>query len=398
MQKPTSSYSCASTLNSCHTDSINVLTFSPCGKYLASGADDGVVYIYNPRQGAKFMKVVAHHAVTTLAWHPTGNGRLFVGREDGQVVFLDIHDSGLSGSYKLPIASDKSESEPAVRALTLDYSGTHLAVAKGRAVVLLQSNGCHDQRVPFVERQIILSPPAVEGLLDEIPLPHSVQFLTYDGDVLLLVSYLCHGIICVGPAQAREAVRWHLVPPSYRMGRPTVSPDQTLLVVFNCLDGFDIYSMGSKVEMPQLRNTFRLQVSKNILLPAIFINNGKSILLGSANGSVCVASITNTASRRELPHGRGDIIQALAYHQIGSVHYVATGTSEKGVDTYIKIWKAGLPSHEVRLRRLQLDPLCKYISTTVVIALIATLFVCADDLKPYIVICVDAYCSMVLNL
>lgn len=96
MQKPTISYSCTSTLNACHTDSINVLAFSPCGKYLASGADDGVVYIFNPRQGAKFMKVVAHHAVTTLAWDPTGNGRLYVGREDGQVVFLDIVNAASS--------------------------------------------------------------------------------------------------------------------------------------------------------------------------------------------------------------------------------------------------------------------------------------------------------------
>ncbi|KDQ30070.1 hypothetical protein PLEOSDRAFT_165721 [Pleurotus ostreatus PC15] len=346
MQKPTISYSCTSTLNACHTDSINVLAFSPCGKYLASGADDGVVYIFNPRQGAKFMKVVAHHAVTTLAWDPTGNGRLYVGREDGQVVFLDIHDSGLSGSFKLPITSDKSESKPAIRALALDHSGTHLAVAKGRAVVLLQSNGCHDQHVPFAERRTILSPPAVEGLSDEIPVPHSVQFLTYDGDILLIVSYLCHGIICVDSAQPREAVRWHLVPPSYRMGRPAISPDQTLLAVFNCLDGFDMYSMGSTVEIPQLLHTFRLQVTKNILLPAVFINDGKSILLGSANGFVFFSSIRNTASKRELPHSRGDIIQALAYHRIGSVHYVATGTSEKGVDTYIKIWKAGLPSRK----------------------------------------------------
>ncbi len=90
MRKPTISYSCASSLTFRHTDSVNVLSFSPCGRFLASGADDGVVYIFNPRQGTKFMKVVAHHAVTTLAWHPTGQARLYVGREDGKVVFLDI--------------------------------------------------------------------------------------------------------------------------------------------------------------------------------------------------------------------------------------------------------------------------------------------------------------------
>ncbi|KAF4574416.1 hypothetical protein EYR36_005751 [Pleurotus pulmonarius] len=269
------------------------------------------------------MKVVAHHAVTTLAWHPTGQARLYVGREDGKVVFLDIHDGGLSGSYKLPISSDHSDS--VVRALALDHSGMHLAVAKGNAVVLLK---------------------------------------------------------CVDPAQPREAVRWHLVPPSYRMGRPAISPDQTLLAVFNCLDGFDIYSMGSTVEMPQLLHTFRVEVSKNLLLPVVFINDGKSIVLGSANGSVLITSVTNVTSRVKLPHGR-DIIQALAYHRIGSVHYVASATSEKGVDTYVKIWKAGLPTLDVRRPRAQLG-LPYYISAAVTIALITILIAYLDDLKPSI--------------
>ncbi len=43
-----------------------------------------------------------------------------------------------------------------------------------------------------------------------------------------------------------------------------------------------------------------------------------------------------------------------AYHRIGSVHYVASATSEKGVDTYVKIWKAGLPTLDVRRPRAQL--------------------------------------------
>ncbi|KAF4571124.1 hypothetical protein EYR36_008452 [Pleurotus pulmonarius] len=285
-------------------NSINVLSFSPCGKFLASGADDGVVYIFSPREGTTFMKVVAHHAVTTLAWHPTGNGRLYVGREDGKVVFLDIHDAGLSGSYKLPISSDQSDS--VVRALALDHSGMHLAVAKGSAVVLLKSDGDHDQQVPFVQWRTILSPPSAEGLADEVPAPHSVQFLTYDGGILLLVSYLCHGVICVDPAQSREAVRWHLVPPSYRMA--------------------------------------------------------------------------------ELPHGR-DIIQALAYHRSGSVHYMASGTSEKGVNTYIKIWKAGKVSkfdserHRGLRPRHQLGALYGYIFAAVTTVLIAVLVARFDDLK-----------------
>ncbi|KAF4602649.1 hypothetical protein EYR40_005864 [Pleurotus pulmonarius] len=281
------------------------------------------------------MKVVAHHAVTTLAWHPTGQARLYVGREDGKVVFLDIHDGGLSGSYKLPISSDHSDS--VVRALALDHSGMHLAVAKGNA--------------PTTEASCLLHPISAT--------------------------------VCVDPAQPREAVRWHLVPPSYRMGRPAISPDQTLLAVFNCLDGFDIYSMGSTVEMPQLLHTFRVEVSKNLLLPVVFINDGKSIVLGSANGSVLITSVTNVTSRPIEVKKPGDIIQALAYHRIGSVHYVASATSEKGVDTYVKIWKAGLPTLDVRRPRAQLG-LPYYISAAVTIALITILIAYLDDLKPSI--------------
>ncbi len=100
-----------------------------------------------------------------------------------------------------------------------------------------------------------------------------------------------------------------------RRGRPAISPDQTLLAVFNCLDGFDIYSMGSTVEMPQLLHTFRVEVSKNLLLPVVFIDDGKSIVLGSANGSVLITSVTNVTSRVKLPHGRRSLTLSHSHSQ-----------------------------------------------------------------------------------
>ena len=71
-----------------HGSTVTALAYQASGSLLASGAGDGLVFVYQP---GKFKKAItradAGSAVSTLAWSPDGRA-LAVGSEAGLAVYF----------------------------------------------------------------------------------------------------------------------------------------------------------------------------------------------------------------------------------------------------------------------------------------------------------------------
>ena len=72
-----------------HTESVNVLAFSPTGSRLASGSQDGSLVIWEPITGVTKYRIVCLSAVLSLIWDPRYLNRLVVGCENGVLAVLN---------------------------------------------------------------------------------------------------------------------------------------------------------------------------------------------------------------------------------------------------------------------------------------------------------------------
>ena len=72
-----------------HTESVNVLAFSPTGSRLASGSQDGSLVIWEPITGVTKYRIVCPSAVLSLVWDPRYLNCLFVGCTHGVLAVLD---------------------------------------------------------------------------------------------------------------------------------------------------------------------------------------------------------------------------------------------------------------------------------------------------------------------
>lgn len=73
-----------------HEDSVNALAFSPDGVYLASGGDDGILFVLDPTNGQVIHKLRLGTPVTAIRWHAQRTYELFVGAGDGKVMVVEM--------------------------------------------------------------------------------------------------------------------------------------------------------------------------------------------------------------------------------------------------------------------------------------------------------------------
>jgi WD40 repeat protein len=66
-----------------HADSINCLSFSLCGSYLASGADDYRLLIWRVQDGSLLYEIMFESAVNAVIWDPCSGDTIICGCNDG---------------------------------------------------------------------------------------------------------------------------------------------------------------------------------------------------------------------------------------------------------------------------------------------------------------------------
>lgn len=81
-------YTLLHTIRGCHQDSINCVAFSPNGRFLASGADDCMLFLYNCLSGQDLVKISSSSNVTSLLWHPSST-EIWVGHANGDLQMID---------------------------------------------------------------------------------------------------------------------------------------------------------------------------------------------------------------------------------------------------------------------------------------------------------------------
>jgi WD40 repeat protein len=93
-----------------HYDSINALAFSHDGSLFASGADDGLIMVFQGHgSGREIRRFQVKAPVTTLLWHSRFGYTIVAGDASGDVHTLSLrNDSDVSVSYGcVPATTEK---------------------------------------------------------------------------------------------------------------------------------------------------------------------------------------------------------------------------------------------------------------------------------------------------
>ncbi|RXW23247.1 hypothetical protein EST38_g2589 [Candolleomyces aberdarensis] len=361
-------YTCIAQIAGHHTNSINCLAFSNDGEYLASGDDNGLVLVCNTNDGRQYDRYHYTAPVTALAWMPKDYG-LLVGLSNCELYVLPLgSDKAFILNYsfhtygKLPHEWRKLFQ---INCLAFEHTIPRLAIGVGETIVVL--NGLNVEARSFEEKwSIHPDVNALDNAHSAVPpsvLPAEVRSMHFlENGNKLVVALLQEGIRCYDLNRRQQS--WTIRPNSYHITRSCIDSQARALLCSNAFDGFDLYDLNTK----EYTRTFRQQSpeSANVALPALFIHDDRHVLLGSATGPVTIVATADGRLIEQLSDGTdwADMVQAIAYSRIASrsnVLYIATGSAEKGEDTYVKIWRQesytlGLGSNNPGKRSKQLAP------------------------------------------
>ena len=73
------------TLKGGHSDTVNVLVFSPDGDNIASGGDDKVVIIWEVNTSDILYRIPADDRVDSILWHPVQPETIIIGCAGGSI-------------------------------------------------------------------------------------------------------------------------------------------------------------------------------------------------------------------------------------------------------------------------------------------------------------------------
>ncbi|KAH9840939.1 WD40-repeat-containing domain protein [Rhodofomes roseus] len=278
------------TLKNGHSDTVNVVAFSPEGQYLASGGDDHAVIIWDILEGEQVLRLPFESTVDTLVWHPVQKDTIIVGCSSGalqQVCYLnllrcetyDVHLGVRSHIYSLDYGSATS----------------CLAVAIGPGVYVARESQ------PNRYTGTVRLPPPIAGSKAEDSRDRAVALRFERSGTRLVVSYLTHGIIC-WDVHARRSL-WRITPPEIypAIGHSAINKKFRFIAVHNFKDGVHLYSLGAE-QKPLRHYKFDVEPIPDVLLQVSFIHGGQAIVCGTTTGNVCIWQTTTGELYQTLAH------------------------------------------------------------------------------------------------
>ncbi|KAI0735724.1 WD40-repeat-containing domain protein, partial [Earliella scabrosa] len=319
-------------LNKGHSDTVNTLQFSSDGVHLASGGDDRTLIIWNAQEGRLLYRVLFQSNVDCVLWHPGRSGTLIVGCESGYMFQLYDFTQKNTQRYEIQLGVLST-----IHCMAYDKQSSSLAVGVGSDVYTTRETRHSED---FYEGAVMYPPPSLNA--DSAPdrddrlRPVGIHFLG-EGD-LLVASYLAHGIRCWDTNN--QNVVWHIMPPQGypSIGSSSLSPDSRLLATYNVVNGVHLYSITNFRKRPRQPTLLRLtnprKTTHSVQLG--FTNGSSSLVCGTTTGDVHVWNVTTSDLFQVLGHGS----KCLYVSDRGDHAYIATGSTDKGQSTYIKIWRA----------------------------------------------------------
>ncbi|KAH7906047.1 WD40-repeat-containing domain protein [Hygrophoropsis aurantiaca] len=325
-----------------HSETINILAFSPCGTYLASGSEDQSLIIWRISDGTQLCRFTFDSSINFLVWHPALiiRNTVFCGTEDGVVYRMsDFSVTKFTGrAIKLGVKGS-------VHCLDFEPRTRVLAVGIANEVRLTREMANDDTEGTFDATTKIPQPgfSLEEGAQDRRIRPRRVHF--FDGGRKLIVVYLNHGVIAWDLKQGSQVWR---IPPAKDAPQmyvcyacSAISLDINALVVQTLHGGLYLYRLGRT--KPIRKFPFIEETSYNYPLTVSFLHQGQAIVCGSNSGNVHIWKTHSGEVFQILTHNSQFCFLGRALRPPtanGPVSLVATASALKGQQTYIGLWSA----------------------------------------------------------
>ncbi|KAH7904670.1 WD40-repeat-containing domain protein [Hygrophoropsis aurantiaca] len=337
-----------------HTRPINCLRFSRNGAYLASGADDGNILVWSihdnslsriiePRQGP----IVALQWLTS---RQKGDGDYLVsGGADGTVqLWFQLHSGD---SFRFLIMYTVLDGP--IEDITINDAQDILVVIGLGRVVLFSVRLDQQSPLKLIHAEPAMPDPPTRALARSVHFFRDGQcFMVFYLDskemqVVLLNSSQGHPIHARTCSLAWQISPWCLLwrnKLTTRIGNTSWSEENRMLLVWNLLDGVDVYHFKDEpTDRFTLVRKLRMKIRVSHCVQVDFDLHGKTAIHGSDNGEVFLWTVDSGEQVQVLTHGHGIFILFLTYHSPQSnKHFIASGSSDvEDVEASIKVWSLG---------------------------------------------------------
>ncbi|TFK18418.1 YVTN repeat-like/Quino protein amine dehydrogenase [Coprinopsis marcescibilis] len=147
---------------------------------------------------------------------------------------------------------------------------------------------------------VLSDPPAFRKKgtieIEDLVIPRDLHF--YQGDTMLMVSYLNHGVVCWDLATGDTL--WQIEPRHDHSGHSAFSPSGKWIAVFNLSSGIDIYSVQDQRRIKTL--PINLDQNNNVPMQIAFVKGGKEILSGAHYGALRIWDVESGNPVQRLGH------------------------------------------------------------------------------------------------
>ncbi|KAJ3804465.1 hypothetical protein F5876DRAFT_83114 [Lentinula aff. lateritia] len=310
------------------TDTVNALSFTIDGRYLASASDDKTVRVHDIEHGlSEVWEQKGAYPYTAVAWK---NNILFIGDEGGVVM---CSYPTLKWPHRRTNEVIHEASSP-VAVMEINESGDRLLVCSGANVLLFKKHSSgvwrYTDRLPrpaFGETENFVRPPI---------LATGMHFLKNDNECL--IGYYHHGFWKCNIKAWETTCIWG---PDEKIGTSAKSPDSTSLVATNVRSGLDWFRNTSQ-DFQKIGTSSEVQELKsNIPLLTLFINEGHAAMMGTTKGYAVIFDAKHGRRIQTLKHGTDQSwVTALAY--VESHTQILLWIEDKGTPVKVssKLWVA----------------------------------------------------------